>query len=216
MTKFKKVIVTAGSTIDWIDPVRYISNASTGKMGFCIAYEFSKKVKTVYIKGNVDSKYSKINNLKDYNTKTNLEMKEAILNEIDHNTMLIMAAAPLDFKLKDSKNQKIKKSNSLKLNLNKNEDILLSISKEKKIRNIKNLILVGFCAETQKLEENAKYKLKAKNLDFIIANYISKKSGFGEKNTSIEVFGRNSLYFSIQNTSKEEIAKKLSAFLLNF
>ena len=132
--KFKKAIITAGSTIEWIDPVRYISNASTGKMGFCIASEFSKFLSTNYIKANVNPKYDFIKNTKIFSTNTNYEMENTVLSLLEENTILIMAAAPLDFKSKNVINEKIKKSKFSKISLVPNKDILIEVKKKNKLK----------------------------------------------------------------------------------
>lgn len=216
--KFKKAIVSSGPTREWIDPVRFISNASSGKMGFHIASELSAKIpEVVYVAGNVSERYAKFDAGKRISVETTIEMRDAILGEMAEDTILVMAAAPADFRPIMTVENKIKKTGSknMMIELTENPDILQSVKhliEEKKYRNV---MLVGFAAETEKLEEHAKEKLIRKGLSFIIGNYVDKnKAGFGELDSLVTVFSKEGIVKRIGPAGKEKIAKELIEFLL--
>ncbi|MCB1191334.1 MAG: phosphopantothenoylcysteine decarboxylase [Leptospiraceae bacterium] len=215
--KIKKAIVSAGATREWIDPVRFISNASSGKMGFCIARELSQWIETiVYIHGITSEKYSKLENAKNIFAETTVEMKNAILSELEDFSLIVMAAAPVDFKPSENQNQKIKKesNNTLNLLLVPNPDILKSIYESLYKNQISNTILVGFAAETNDLEKNAMEKLKRKNLNYIIGNYVNKNSvGFGDVESKIKIFSNRGIVQEYGPASKELLAADISNFL---
>ena len=101
MNQFKKAIISSGPTREWIDPVRYISNASSGKMGFSITKEILAWIpNVVYVHGNVSEKYASIDGVKSVYAETTIAMRDALLQELEDNTLVIMAAAPADFKPK--------------------------------------------------------------------------------------------------------------------
>ena len=124
MNQFKKAIISSGPTREWIDPVRYISNASSGKMGFSITKEILAWIpNVVYVHGNVSEKYASIDGVKSVYAETTIAMRDALLQELEDNTLVIMAAAPADFKPKAPAENKIKKesgSNDLIIELEKN------------------------------------------------------------------------------------------------
>lgn len=212
--KFKKCIVTSGPTREWIDPVRFISNASSGKMGYHIAEEAIKWIpNTIYIHGNVLEKYSNVSGRKIPVDSTN-DMLGAILSEIERDTILIMAAAPADFRPVSYADRKIKKQGSnYSLELIENPDILQSISTFVIEKNINNVLRLGFAAETENLLENAQFKLKKKNLDYIVGNEVGRNLGFGEDLTSIKIFSKNGIEMDVQNQSKENVARSIVEFL---
>ncbi len=214
---FQKIIITSGATKEWIDPVRFISNASSGKMGFHLAEEFKNfSGNLIYIHGSVLEKYSSPKNSKIISVETTEEMLNAIINEITENTLLIMAAAPADFKPKKQSEQKIKKEkeNNFFIELEKNPDILLNVKSFVDENKLENVIRVGFAAETENLEFNANSKLKKKGLKYIIGNYVNKSSlGFGEVESSVKIFSSTKLEKEIIDSSKEKIAKEIYHFL---
>jgi len=213
---FKKVIVTSGPTKEWIDPVRYISNASSGKMGFLIANEIQKWIQNVtYIYGGVQEKYSQFTLGKKIKIETTIDLLNAILAEIENDTLVIMAAAPADFRPLTSSDTKIKKSSSdnLILELTQNPDVLKSLKNHINEKNYSNTKLVGFAAETNDLELNAKSKLERKGLEFIIGNYVGKNSGFGEVNSGVKIYSKTGLELEIIDKPKEIISKEIVYFL---
>ncbi|MBK8396904.1 MAG: phosphopantothenoylcysteine decarboxylase [Leptospiraceae bacterium] len=214
---FKKAIVSSGPTREWIDPVRYISNASSGKMGFHIAKEiYSWIPNLVYVHGNVSDKYKSVEGAKNIYAETTIAMKDVLLNEIGEDTIVIMAAAPADFKPKQPAENKIKKetSNDLVIELEKNPDLLMALSSHLKENNITSSVLIGFAAETEKLEEYALGKLERKGLKYIVGNYVGKSNGFGEVESSIRIFSKSGLVHEMSNQPKEILAKGIVEFLI--
>jgi phosphopantothenoylcysteine decarboxylase/phosphopantothenate--cysteine ligase len=178
--KDKKIVITAGPTIEPLDPVRYMTNFSSGKMGYALAEEAEKRGgKVVLITGpvNLTPPYGvgiiKIN--------TTIEMLNAVEKNFDDCDILIKAAAPLDYRPETVSKDKIKKNGeSLQLKFVPNPDIAAYFGKLKK-----NQIIVGFAAETNNVIEYAKEKLKKKNFDFIVVNDISKDGAGFRTDTNI-------------------------------
>ncbi len=177
--KDKKILITAGATREYIDPVRFISNASSGKMGIALANEAAKKGAIVTLIGcNIDLLCSYINNNIQFIKSQNFsDLKESLINEFPKNDILIMAAAVSDFSIKEKNPLKIKKANAspdndtnIHLNLIQNDDLLKLIAKDKK----QEQIIFGFAAETDNIIENARKKLKEKSLDYIFVNDVTK------------------------------------------
>lgn len=213
----KKTIISAGATREWIDPVRFITNASSGKMGFYIAKELSKWIgNTVYVHGIVSEKYTRIENAKNIFTETTIEMKNIILSELEDSTLVVMAAAPVDFKPQETQGQKIKKDSKSNITLSfvPNPDILQSISKKIMDDGIRNTVVVGFAAETNDLQQNAMKKLEKKKLKYIFGNFVNKTSaGFGDVESNIKVFSINGLECEFGPAPKEKLALDISNFL---
>ena len=195
--KFSKAIITAGPTREWIDPVRFISNASSGKMGHSIAGHLATWIdNVVYIHGNVCSEYRSVPGARSIAIETTSDLKESVLSELNDSALLIMAAAPADFRPASPQNQKIKKEVEANpvLSLEKNPDILLAVAEYIKQKNLQGVSRIGFAAETENIEEHALDKLKRKNLDMIIANKVFKNSeGFGDISTEIFVYSKHGL-----------------------
>ena len=219
LVKKKKInaLVTTGPTREYLDPVRYISNESSGKQGYEVALALSKLgVKTTLIAGPTSLNFSKDIAIKKITSAEEMMIAVQKLLPVD---IAVCAAAVADFKPKNIKKQKIKKykKNSI-LNLEKNKDILEYLGKSNKQR---PKILVGFSAETENLIENSTNKLNTKYCDMIIANDISKKeTGFNvdynkvsiiEKNGKIENFSKNKKSYIATKIAKKIIDK----FLIN-
>lgn len=200
----KKIIITAGPTVEPIDFVRYISNNSSGKMGYNIANEARKRgAEVVLISGPVNP--FKINNVKRIEVKTNLEMKNAIERDFSNSDALIMSAAPVDYKSKYISDKKLKKTGeSLNLELIENQDII------KYFGSIKNKqTIIGFAAETDNLIENANKKLSEKNLDYIIANDLTKwGAGFDVDTNVASIISKNEVK-NLDIMPKSELANKI-------
>ena len=189
------VVITAGPTIENIDPVRFISNRSSGKQGYAIASELSKRGANVtVISGPVDIPPPECRKL--IKIKSAREMHEKTISELPAD-IVICAAAVADWKLVPeindnyniNVNQKIKKSNQdLKFTTIKNPDILKTISNSKQ----RPKIIIGFSAETENIIENAKSKLISKNLDLIIANDVSENKVFGKDTNKVYVISADS------------------------
>jgi phosphopantothenoylcysteine decarboxylase/phosphopantothenate--cysteine ligase len=182
-----RVIVTAGGTIEPIDPVRYIGNHSSGKMGMAIAKVLSRiSNDLILIHANMTEKIPE--NIKSIQSLTVKDMHDAIKKNLKKKTILIMAAAVSDFKIKKASDSKIKKGSKLTLELVPTIDILKSIGKNK----TKDQIFIGFAAETENIIKNAQLKLKTKNLDLIIANPIdTKHNPFGNDLNKVYFIGKN-------------------------
>ena len=182
-----KAIVTAGPTNEYIDPVRFITNKSSGKQGYEIAKSLHKRgFDTTLISGPTNLKVDE--NIKLIKVETAEEMFKATQKSLPTD-IAIFTAAVADFKVSHQQKEKIKKTENLTLNLEKNIDILNYVSNHNSMR---PRIVVGFAAETSNLEKNAIEKLKNKNCDWIIANDISKnEGGFGDENNEVTIFYKN-------------------------
>ncbi|ERK30748.1 bifunctional phosphopantothenoylcysteine decarboxylase/phosphopantothenate--cysteine ligase CoaBC [Clostridium intestinale] len=201
----KKVLITAGPTISPIDPVRFITNRSTGKMGYAIAEEARNRgAEVTLISGptNIKPPYG----VKIIKISTNEEMKNEVLKYFDETDIVIKSAAVADYKTLTYSEQKIKKGEgNLNLEFTRDSDIL-SILGEKKT----SQILVGFAAESNNLEENATRKLIKKNLDLIVGNDITaKETGFGSDDNKVIFISKTGEKTVLDKMSKLEVAKKL-------
>ena len=184
-----KILVTAGPTIEPIDPVRFISNRSTGKMGYAIAGAAVRRGASVTLVSGPVALPPPCG-VTMCGVKTAEEMRQAVFDNRGNCDIIIKAAAVSDYRPKETAKQKIKKgADSLSLELTKNPDILAQIGKSK---DKFPCILVGFAAETEELLKNAKGKLKAKNLDMIVANDVSRKdTGFEADTNAVKIIYGN-------------------------
>ena len=179
-----KALVTAGPTREYIDPVRFITNRSSGKQGFELARSLSKKgFETTLISGPTNLKAEKdINFIK---VETADQMFRATQNSLPAD-VAIFSAAVGDFKIKEKNKNKIKKEDYINLNLEKNIDIINYVSNHNSLR---PKLVIGFAAETNDIKNNAKKKLMEKNCDWIIANDVSNKSiGFDSDFNEVTIF----------------------------
>ena len=210
-------IVSSGPTREWLDPVRYISNASTGLMGYNIAKEaLSKFKKTIYVCGPVCKEYQYLDGAENITVEKTEEMFEEIKKNLCSNCVLIKAAAPLDFKFKKFIPTKIKKNQLDKINYDfeNSIDILLEIKKIAPL--YKNFLRVGFAAQTENIENEAKEKLLKKELDLICANKVFKQdSGFGENESSMILLNKNGDKKEIGKSTKNKLAKELWEYIEN-
>jgi phosphopantothenoylcysteine decarboxylase/phosphopantothenate--cysteine ligase len=201
--KDKKILITAGPTREHIDPVRFITNHSTGKMGFALAQRaVIRGAKVVLISGpcNLEpplglSKFMAV--------QTAQEMLDCVLENYLDADIVIKAAAVGDFKPKQVFTEKIKKTDDkLILELDRNPDILYELGKRKT-----HQILIGFAAETQQIEKYATDKLKNKNLDFIVANNITQEgAGFGFDTNIVKIFYRDGKIEELPSMLKKDVA----------
>lgn len=198
----KTVIVTAGPTRESIDPVRYISNHSTGKMGYAIAEKASKRGAKVYLISG-PTHLSPPNGVNVINVMSAKEMYKRIMEYFYEANIVIKSAAVADYAPAEANNQKIKKSeDDLTIRLTKNPDILYELGKIKRDK-----ILVGFAMETQNLIENAKEKIKRKNLDFIVANdLMTEGAGFACDTNVVKIIDRDGKIESLPKMTKLELA----------
>jgi phosphopantothenoylcysteine decarboxylase/phosphopantothenate--cysteine ligase len=202
-----RALVTTGPTREYIDPVRYISNESSGKQGYEIALALSKLgVKTTLITGPTSLNYSKDIEVKKINSGEEMMSAVQKLLPVD---IAVCAAAVSDFKPKNKQKQKIKKDkkNLTSLDLERNEDILEYLGKNNKLR---PKMLVGFSAETEKLIENSKKKLNDKYCDIIIANDVSKKeTGFNVDYNKVSIIEKSGKIENLPRNKKSYIASKI-------
>ena len=208
-----KALVTAGPTREYIDPVRYISNESSGKQGYEIALALNKLgIKTTLIIGP-----SNLVAQKDIKTKKIVTAKE-MFNEVKKSLpvdVAICTAAVSDFKHSTKNKNKIKKDqNDIKsINLEKNRDILEYLSKSNKHR---PKLVVGFSAETENLNKNSILKMKKKNCDLIIANDVSEKSsGFNSDYNKVSIIDNSGSIQMIKKSKKSYIASKIAEVILD-
>jgi len=206
----KKVLVTAGPTVEDIDPVRFISNHSSGKMGYSIARAARNRgAEVILITGPTDIMPPV--GVKVIKVKTAQEMYDEVMKYFPKVDIAIKAAAVADYRVENVSNTKIKKSeDSFGIKLIKNKDILLEMGKTKT-----NQILVGFAAETNDLIQNAKLKLMNKNLDMIIANDITQEnSGFNYDTNTVKIIKKDGQLIQLPNMLKQELADIILNYIL--
>jgi len=195
------ILITAGPTYEYIDPVRFISNPSSGKMGFAVAEAAKARGHNVLlISGPTNLKPP--HRVEFISVVSADEMLKAVLEAYKYANAVIMTAAVSDYMpIKVSKSKLKKGAKSLSLKLARTADILSTIGKKKGGR-----ILVGFALETDDMERNAIKKLKSKNLDYIIVN---DPSSFGADTLYATILGRNGYRAVLKNITKNSLAKKI-------
>lgn len=209
--KGKKVLVTAGPTIAKLDPVRFITNRSTGKMGYAIAEEARDRgANVVLVSGPTSLKKPYGVNI--INVNTNEEMLNVVLENFHDSDIVIKSAAVADYKPKNYSNKKIKKGEGdLNIVFERDSDILKTLGDNKS-----NQILVGFAAESNDLLENAREKLKRKNLDYIVANDItSNDTGFATDDNKVTIIGEDKSIVSLEKMCKKSVARELFNIINN-
>ena len=206
-----KAIVTAGPTKEYIDPVRFITNKSSGKQGYEIAKSLLKKgFDTTLISGPTNLKMN--DDIKILKVETAEEMFHATLDSLPAD-VAIFSAAVGDYKIKKTFKEKIKKIDNLNLELEKNVDILNYVSNHNSLR---PKLVVGFAAETEDLEKYAKKKLNEKNCDWIIANDVSnKKIGFDSDFNEVSIFYKNKNSEKLKYKPKSEISDEVVEKIIN-
>jgi len=209
----KRVLITAGPTREYLDPVRFISNRSSGKMGFALAEEAYKRgAKVTLVSGPVNIQtYADIEIV---NVETAYEMYEEVKSIKDKYDILIFSAAVADFKPKNFRESKIKKEQEqeLQIELQKNPDILKYAGETKKDWQI----VVGFSAETENLIENSKKKLYEKNADLIVANNVLQEGAGFNVDTNIVTLISKEKVLELPKLSKEEVAGRIFDFIVDY
>ena len=206
-----KALVTAGPTHEYIDPVRFISNKSSGKQGYEIAKSFRDNgFETTLISGQTNLEpVTGINFIK---VSTAEEMYNETVNNLPTD-VAIFSAAVSDYKVKNYKNEKIKKKEDLNLDLIKNIDILANISKHNSLR---PKLTIGFAAETNNLVNNSLKKLEEKNCDWIVANDVSDKSiGFDSDENQVSIFYNNNKRETLDKMKKSLVAREIVNRVIN-
>ena len=206
-----KALVTAGPTNEYIDPVRFITNKSSGKQGYEIAKSLSKKgFDTTLISGPTNLKVE--DNIKLIEVETADEMLLETQKNLPAN-VAVFSAAVADFKINKKYKYKIKKQESLNLNLEKNVDILSYVSNHNSMRPD---LVIGFAAETDNVENNAEKKLSTKNCDWIIANDVSnKKIGFSSDFNEVTVYYSDKKKEKLSYKKKSEISDEIFDRIIN-
>lgn len=213
--KGKTIVVTAGGTEEAIDPVRFIGNRSSGKMGIAIAQaaaNMGAKVKLVY--GNVTIPLPQDKNIELFPAPSSEDMLMQVKQEFNRSDILIMAAAVADWRMKKVANHKLKKQAdqaTLELTLVKTKDILREVAKQKN----PDQVVVGFAAETNDLLKNAEKKLREKGADMIVANDVS-QNVFGSDKDKVTILRQNGTIEEWPEMSKKEIASKLLIYVNSF
>jgi phosphopantothenoylcysteine decarboxylase/phosphopantothenate--cysteine ligase len=200
----KKLLISAGPTYESIDPVRFIGNHSSGKMGYAIAQEAAKRgAEVILVSGPVELQANHPN-ITTVKVKSADQMAEACFKAFSDSDICIMAAAVADYKVADPSLQKIKKTGtSLSLELVKNTDILAELGKMKKT----GQFLTGFALETENENFNAREKLKNKNLDLIVLNSLNDAgAGFGTDTNKVTLFFNDGKISEIPLKSKVQVA----------
>jgi phosphopantothenoylcysteine decarboxylase/phosphopantothenate--cysteine ligase len=199
-----KILVTAGPTVEPIDPVRYITNRSSGKMGYALARAARRRGASVTLVSGPTSLKPPYG-VEFCGVKTAEDMKQAVFENRPKCNIIIKAAAVSDYRPRDSAAHKIKKDeDSLSLELVKNPDILAELGS---VRKESNCLLVGFAAETKDLMANAKKKLRAKNLDMIVANDVSREdSGFETDTNIVKIIYSDGRIEDLALMTKDEVA----------
>lgn len=207
----KKVLVTAGPTREYLDPVRFITNRSSGKMGYAIAeVAHQRGAEVILISGPVSIEAPI--GISPIFIQTTNELYQAVMSKVDSVDVIIMAAAVADYQAKSVADQKIKKSlatNELTLLLQPTIDIAADLGKKKK----KEQILITFAAETENLTENAKRKLKSKNCDLVVANDITDpEAGFDIETNVVTLIDKEDSY-QLPVMSKKKVAENIFDFI---
>jgi len=202
----EKILITVGGTREAIDPVRYISNHSSGKMGFALAEQAAKRgAKVTIVAGNTTAQAPE--NIEIIRAVSAEEMFQAVMKSLARSTVYIGAAAVADYRPRKVADVKIKKTNQeyLTIELEKTQDILSNVSQNRH----EGLLVVGFAAETNDVLTYAKSKLERKNLDLIVANDVSRKGiGFGSDDNAATIVSRVAT-IEIPLMTKRELADKI-------
>lgn len=201
----ERILITAGPTHEHIDPIRILTNRSSGKMGYALAKASHQRgAEVMLVSGPTNLK--PIPHIHTIQVENSLEMSKAVLNHYKSCSIVIKAAAVADYRPKKSFKDKMKKTHkTLTLGLEKNPDILYQLGKDKAEK-----ILVGFAAETQNLISQAKLKLDKKNLDLIVVNHaLQKRGGFGSDSNEATLIDFEGKIDAFPLMRKEELAEKI-------
>ena len=204
--KGKKILITAGPTYEAIDPVRFIGNHSSGKMGYDIAEEAANKGAEVILVSGPSNQVLKDNSIQLIKVVSAQEMYDACHANFENVDVAIAAAAVADYRPKNVASQKIKKQETnLTIELEKTQDILATLGEKKR-----NQFLIGFALETENEIENAIGKIKKKNLDLIVLNSLNDKgAGFGHSTNKVTFIDKNFKELPMDLKSKEAVAQDI-------
>lgn len=211
LSKFR-VVVTSGPTREYIDPVRFISNPSSGKMGYHIAQAALEKnwQEVVYICGAALEQYKQVDGANNIQVDTTQQMLDAVLKHTHDKTILIMAAAPADYKTAETGRYKLKKNQHPLLQLEPTQDILLSAHEYVQQKKIENFYAVGFAAETDHIREHGLKKLREKNLEMIFINDVTlPDSGFSVGTNRLTMLRKDGTQEQWEKNSKQYLGQKI-------
>lgn len=198
-----RVLVTAGPTVEDIDPVRFLSNRSSGKMGYAVAQAARQRGAEVFLVSGPTALKAP-SGVRFVPVRSAAQMKDAVLQFYPSADIVVKAAAVADYRPVEAAPQKIKKNdNSLTLQLERTEDILAILGRQKK-----GQVLVGFAAETERLLDHAREKMARKNLDLLVANDVS-AGVFGSDRSTVHILEAGGVIETLTDRSKMEIAGKL-------
>lgn len=200
-----RVLVTAGATREMFDPVRFISNPSTGKMGYAVAEAAKARgAEVTLIAG--PTALAQPADVELVKIETTQDLYREMLARSQRYDIVVQAAAPSDYRFASHSDQKVKKSDqALTLDLVPNPDVAKAVGEQK----TKTQVLVGFAAETENILENARRKLQSKNLDIVVANDVTAEgAGFGA-DTNIAVLLLRDQEISLEKMSKRELADRI-------
>ncbi|MFP4046722.1 MAG: bifunctional phosphopantothenoylcysteine decarboxylase/phosphopantothenate--cysteine ligase CoaBC [Bacteroidales bacterium] len=210
----KKFIVTAGPTYEPIDPVRFIGNFSSGKMGFAIAEQLSEQgAEVILVTGPTDIKIHG-ESIEVIHVQTAEEMYQEVVSRFPEMNGAVLSAAVSDFKPRKTEHNKVKRGNeNINLELLPTKDIARKLGEIKK----EQQLLVGFALETDNEEENAKNKIKSKNLDFIVLNSLKEEgAGFQVDTNKIKIIDKHNKSFDFELKSKKEVAKDIVSKIMEY
>jgi phosphopantothenoylcysteine decarboxylase / phosphopantothenate---cysteine ligase len=199
------VLITAGPTCEDLDPVRYITNRSSGKMGYAVAEAAARRgAKTILISGPTSLETPK--DVQRIDVRTASDMLRAVNENFERATIAIFAAAVADYRPAKSFDQKIKREKeAMTISLEPNPDIIATVA-----RNKGNRVIVGFAAETERVAENARKKLTAKDADIIVANDVTAEgAGFDVDTNVVTLFSRDGRDVALPRMSKTEVAQRI-------
>jgi phosphopantothenoylcysteine decarboxylase/phosphopantothenate--cysteine ligase len=201
----EKVLVTAGPTRENVDPVRYLTNRSSGKMGYAVAAAAARRGAQVILVSGPTSLEAPVG-VERVDVQSAEEMHRAVLQKVADCSIAIFAAAVADYRPAQASGQKIKRnSESTTLALEPTPDILASVARNKGDR-----FIVGFAAETDHVAENARKKLAAKNADLIVANDVTAEgAGFDHESNIVTLFARDGRDLALPRMSKSEVAQRI-------
>jgi len=202
------VLVTAGPTYEPVDPVRFIGNRSSGKMGYSLAEAALRRgAKVILVSGPTALKPPSASET--IYVETAQQMRSAVLDRWERASMIVMAAAIGDYHVKNAAAEKIKRTGALELQLEPNPDILADLGSLREASGKRMPVLIGFAAETEHLLENARAKLAAKRVDAIVLNDVSRKDiGFNSDENAVTIVTANDI-IPIARADKVEIAQKI-------
>ncbi len=214
----RRLIVTSGPTREFFDPIRFLSNPSTGRMGHSIATAAVRRraFEVVFISGPVMPEFARVEGAHNVSVTSTDDMLSAVGEALTASGILVMAAAPADYKPAVKSPVKIKKTENPQINLVPNPDILKEMARRNATLSPRAL-LIGFAAETHETEKYALGKLRDKELDMIFLNDVSRQgAGFASATNEFTVFYRDGRRLELANAAKEELGEKIIDCILEY